>query len=83
MTKLKKGDLVVIRWRDSFAEHGESKLADFPEDCTWYSVGFVVRQTDLFLTICGGVQETTVGGARTVDNLLSVPWTQILDTETL
>lgn len=80
---VKLGDLVIVQWRDSFADHGESNLDDHKRDCRWYSVGWVIRKTPLFITIAGGIQETKVGGERTADNLLSIPWTQVIDWETV
>lgn len=75
------GDLVVVWWRDSFSNHDENSLTDVQDDCRWFSVGFVARKTDLFLTIITGVQDTSTDGLHTVDNVLSIPWTQIIEWE--
>lgn len=79
MRRLKIADLVMIEWRDSFSEHDQSSLDKLPKDCRWSSVGWVVRMTDTFVTIAGGVELTTVSREEKFDNLLSIPWTQVLD----
>ena len=76
---MKPRSLVLIEWRDSFADTGHVQLSEHDEDCRWISVGWVVRTTDLFVTIAQGVQNVGNEGERMqLDNLLSIPWTQVV-----
>ena len=77
-----KGDLVVFEWRDSYADHGQNILGEHPFDTTWISVGWVVRVTPLFLTVANGVQQAGAKDEQ-LDNILSVPWTQIIELDIL
>lgn len=72
-------DMVLVEWRDSFSSHDETDLLKHEDDCRWASMGFVVKLDDKFITIATGVQLTTSEGKHTLDNLLSIPWTQVLD----
>lgn len=71
--------LILVEWRDSFADHGQTNLLSHDEDARWISVGWVVRMTDLFLTIITGMQVEGGDGSPQVDNALSIPWTQVVD----
>jgi hypothetical protein len=75
----KNSDLIVFEWRDSHGDHAQASLHKHPDDCRWISVGWVVKQTDLFLTVACGVQVTTQADGENLDYLLSVPWTQVID----
>jgi hypothetical protein len=81
MERPELSDLVLVRWRDSF-ETEQSTVAKLEEDCTWFTVGWVIRTTDLFLSIAASVQETKLDGEE-IDHHVSIPWTQVLSCEVL
>lgn len=82
MSRPQVGDLIALDWRDSFVHHGQQKIRDVDEDARWISLGYVVRVTDLFLTISSGV--CIVGETEgDVDNPLSIPWTQVVKWEVI
>lgn len=79
---MKVGDLVVLEWRDSFSSHDQTELKSLQTDCKWFSVGWVVRLTDLFITIANGVQTgDTKDTPVQFDNFLSIPHTQVVGYE--
>ncbi len=79
--RLKLGDLVIIHWRDSF-EPQVHEVAKLEEDCTWFSLGFVVKMTDLFIYLAASIQETKLDSEQ-IDQDIAVPWTQILELEVI
>jgi hypothetical protein len=73
----KIGDLVIVEWRDSFVDNGQTAYTALGDDCRWVNVGWVVRKSDLFITISSGVQLTKDSNGE-FDNPLSIPWQMLI-----
>ena len=81
---MKLNDLVLVFWRDAFHNSGQVLLKNVEDDCRWYTVGWVVRMTDKFLSVAMGVQDTDdIDNAGRHDQVVSIPWGMIIDHEVL
>ena len=79
MVKPKKGQLIVVTWRDAYSSGGWTSLKDHPKDAVCNTVGWVVRKTDEFLTVAAHRWEGKHPGERAdVGDPISIPWTIVL-----
>jgi hypothetical protein len=50
-------DLYVCTWRDSWADHSETKLSEFADDCIVTTVGYLVRDAEDLVSLAQEILE--------------------------
>ena len=79
VVKPRKGQLVVVRWRDAHSSGGWTDLRDHPKDAVCNTVGYVVRKDSTFLTVAAHRWEGKKHPAPgSVGDPISIPWAIVL-----
>ena len=77
--------LVLVAWEDSQGVlSGWQRLEDFTAEVpTVYSIGWVVRENEKMISVCGNIGEETESTAYQGNGIMTIPKTCILSVKEL